>query len=293
MKARNFRYVRPASLQEAYRMLAEAGGEAVPIAGGQSLLAGLNMRLSSPKVLVDIGNLAELTGQSYADGMVRLGALTRHRDLLSSAIVRAHLPLLAEAAPHIGHIAIRNRGTIGGSLAYADPAAELPACAVALGATLVLGSAKGERQVKAEDFFKGLFETDLRAGELIVEVKFPEVPTGTSTGFAELSRRHGDFALVGVAALAVLRAGEIESARIVYFGCIDRARVAASVSAALSGAAVPLEDASPYAAAIRNDLEPDDTPGLRADTKLHMATVLTRRALNSMVEQRTSWAMSS
>jgi aerobic carbon-monoxide dehydrogenase medium subunit len=293
MKARNFRYVRPASLQEAYRMLAEAGGEAVPIAGGQSLLAGLNMRLSSPKVLVDIGNLAELTGQSYADGMVRLGALTRHRDLLSSAIVRAHLPLLAEAAPHIGHIAIRNRGTIGGSLAYADPAAELPACAVALGATLVLGSAKGERQVKAEDFFKGLFETDLRAGELIVEVKFPEVPTGTSTGFAELSRRHGDFALVGVAALAILRAGEIESARIVYFGCVDRARVAASVSAALSGAAVPLEDASPYAAAIRNDLEPDDTPGLRADTKLHMATVLTRRALNSMVEQRTAWAMSS
>jgi len=293
MKARNFRYVRPASLQEAYRMLAEAGGEAVPIAGGQSLLAGLNMRLSSPKILVDIGNLAELTGQSYADGMVRLGALTRHRDLLSSAIVRAHLPLLAEAAPHIGHIAIRNRGTIGGSLAYADPAAELPACAVALGATLVLGSAKGERQVKAEDFFKGLFETDLRAGELIVEVKFPEVPTGTSTGFAELSRRHGDFALVGVAALAILRADEIESARIVYFGCVDRARVAASVSAALSGAAVPLEDASPYVAAIRNDLEPDDTPGLRADTKLHMATVLTRRALNSMVEQRTSWAMSS
>jgi aerobic carbon-monoxide dehydrogenase medium subunit len=293
MKARNFRYVRPASLQEAYRMLAEAGGEAVPIAGGQSLLAGLNMRLSSPKILVDIGNLAELTGQSYADGMVRLGALTRHRDLLSSAIVRAHLPLLAEAAPYIGHIAIRNRGTIGGSLAYADPAAELPACTVALGATLVLGSAKGERQVKAEDFFKGLFETDLQAGELIVEVKFPEVPTGTSTGFAELSRRHGDFALVGVAALAVLRAGEIESARIVYFGCIDRARVAASVSAALSGAAVPLEDALPYAAAIRNDVKPDDTPGLRADTKLHMATVLTRRALNSMVEQRTAWGMSS
>jgi aerobic carbon-monoxide dehydrogenase medium subunit len=293
MKARNFRYVRPASLQEAYRMLAEAGGEAVPIAGGQSLLAGLNMRLSSPKVLVDIGNLAELTGQSYADGIVRLGALTRHRDLLSSAIVRAHLPLLAQAAPHIGHIAIRNRGTIGGSLAYADPAAELPACAVALGATLVLGSAKGERQVKAEDFFKGLFETDLRAGELIVEVKFPEVPTGTSTGFAELSRRHGDFALVGVAALAILRAGEIESARIVYFGCVDRARVAASVSAALSGAAVPLEDASPYAAAIRNDVKPDDTPGLRADTKLHMATVLTRRALNSMVEQRTAWSISS
>jgi carbon-monoxide dehydrogenase medium subunit len=288
MKARNFRYVRPASLQDAYRMLAEAGGEAVPIAGGQSLLAGLNMRLSSPKLLVDIANLAELTGEAYADGVVRLGALTRHRDLLSSAVVRAHLPLLAQAAPHIGHVAIRNRGTIGGSLAYADPSAELPACAVALGATLVLGSANGEREVPAEKFFKGLFETDLQAGELIVAVKFPAVPAGTFTGFAELSRRHGDFALVGVAALATLRATKMESARVVYFGCVDRAKVAASVSAALSGVAVPLQDASTYAAAIRNDVKPDDTPGLRADTKLHMATVLTRRALNSMVEQRTA-----
>src|SRR4029077_10852427 len=246
MKARNSRYVRPASLQEAYRMLAEAGGEAVPIAGGQSLLAGLNMRLSSPKVLIDIGNLAELTGHSYADGMVRLGALTRHRDLLSSAIVRPHLPLLVEAAPHIGHIAIRNRGTIGGSLAYADPAAELPACAVALGATLVLGSAKGERQVKAEDFFKGLFETDLRAGELIVEVKFPEVPTGTSTGFAELSRRHGDFALVGLAAVAAMQRDRIGKARLAYFGCVDRARLARSVSAAVEGLATPLPNAGAF-----------------------------------------------
>jgi aerobic carbon-monoxide dehydrogenase medium subunit len=292
MKARNFRYVRPASLQEAYRILVDADGEAVPVAGGQSLLAGLNMRLSSPKVLVDIANLTELTGQSYADGTVRLGALTRHRELLSSDIVRKHLPLLREAAPHIGHIAIRNRGTIGGSLAYADPAAELPACAVALGATLVLGSAKGERQVKAEDFFKGLFETDLQPGELIVAVKFPAVPAGTSIGFAELSRRHGDFALVGVAALATLRAKKIERARIVYFGCVDCARVAASVSEALSGIAVPLKDSSAYDVAIRKDVMPDDTPGLRADTRLHMATVLTRRVLNSMVEQGT-WAMSS
>jgi carbon-monoxide dehydrogenase medium subunit len=293
MKARNLRYVRPESLQEAYRILAESDGEAVPIAGGQSLLAGLNMRLSSPRLLVDIGNLAELTGESYTDDTVRLGALTRHRELLSSDLVRRHLPLLAEAAPHIGHVAIRNRGTIGGSLAYADPAAELPACAVALGATLVLGSAEGERQVKAEHFFKGLFETDLRAGELIVAVKFPAVPRGTSTAFAELSRRHGDFALVGIAALATLRGGSIESARIVYFGCVDCARIAASVSAALSGVALPLPDSSAYAAAISDDIKPDDTPGLRADTKLHMATVLTRRVLNSIVEQRTAWALSN
>jgi carbon-monoxide dehydrogenase medium subunit len=286
MKARNFRYVRPGSLQEAYRILADADGEAVPVAGGQSLLAGLNMRLSSPKVLVDIADLSELAGESYANGMVRLGALTRHRELLSSEIVRRHLPLLRKAAPHIGHVAIRNRGTIGGSLAYADPAAELPACAVALGATLVLGSAKGERAVKAKDFFKGLFETDLQPGELIVAVKFPAVPADTSTGIAELARRHGDFALAGVAAVATLRAGKIETARIVYFGCVDYAKVAASVSKALSGVTTPVRDGAAYDAAIHKDLSPDDTPGLRADTKLHMAAVLTRRVLNAMAERR-------
>jgi carbon-monoxide dehydrogenase medium subunit len=154
MKARNFSYVRPGSLAEALRILTDAGGEAVAVAGGQSLLAGLNMRLSAPRLLVDIGDLGELRGESYADGVVRLGALTRHGELLTSEIVAAQLPLLRMAAPHIGHMAIRNRGTLGGSLAYADPAAELPACAVALDATLVLASVRGEREVRAEDFFK-------------------------------------------------------------------------------------------------------------------------------------------
>jgi len=282
MKARNFRYVRPTSLQDAFRILETSGGEAVPVAGGQSLLAGLNLRLSSPKVLVDIGNLAELTGQSQADGIVRLGALTRHRELLSSELVRKHLPLLARAATHIGHVAIRNRGTLGGSLAYADPAAELPACSVALGAVLVLGSLAGEREVKAEDFFKGLFETDLRPGELIVAVKFPVVQPDVSVGFAELSRRHGDFALVGLAGTATLRDDRIETARLVYFGCVDRPKVAHAVSAAVAGLATPLPDTSAFEQAIHEDLTPDDTPGLRADTKLHMATMLTRRVLNSL-----------
>ena len=282
MKARNFRYIRPASLAHAYQILAEAGGDAVPVAGGQSLLAGLNMRLSAPKLLVDIGSLEELIGQSQADGIVRLGALTRHGELLRSELVQKHLPLLIQAAPHIGHIAIRNRGTLGGSLAYADPAAELPACAVALGATLVLGSLAGEREVKAEDFFKGLFETDLRPGELIVAIKFPATPAGTSVGFAELSRRHGDFALVGLAAVVAMQRDRIGKARLVYFGCVDRAKVAQAVSAAIVGIRVPLADASAFDEAIRQDVTPDDTPGLRADTRLHMATVLTRRVLNTL-----------
>jgi len=282
MKARNFRYIRPRSLDHAYRILAANEGDAVPIAGGQSLLAGLNMRLSAPKLLVDIGDLKELVGESQTDGTVCLGALTRHRELLGSELVKKHVPLLVRAASHIGHVAIRNRGTLGGSLAYADPAAELPACAVALGATLVLGSVKGERAVKAEDFFTGLFETDLRPGELIVAVRFPVMPTGTKIGFAELARRHGDFALVGLAALASMHRDRIGDARLAYFGCVDRARLARSVSAAVEGLATPLPSAASFEAAIRMDLAPEDTAGLRADTKLHMAAVLTRRVLNSL-----------
>ena len=285
MKARNFRYIRPASLDHAYRILKDNGDDAVPIAGGQSLLAGLNMRLSAPKLVVDIGDLKELTGQSHAHGTVRLGALTRHGELLRSALVKRHVPLLARAATEIGHVAIRNRGTLGGSLAYADPSAELPACAVALDATLTLGSLAGEREVKAEDFFKGLFETDLMPGELIVAVKFPAMQASTSTGFAELSRRHGDFALVGLAAVATMRGDRIGTARLAYFGCVDRAKLARSVSAAITGLAVPLAGASAFEGAIGADLTPDDTPGLRADTKLRMATVLTRRVLNSLANR--------
>ena len=196
------------------------------------------------------------------------------------------MPLLARAAAHIGHVAIRNRGTLGGSLAYADPAAELPACAVALGATLTLGSLAGEREVKAEDFFKGLFETDLKPGELIVAVKFPAMQAGTSIGFAELSRRHGDFALGRLGrgrdhaarphrhgAARLFRLRRPRQAGAIGFGRDRGARDAA-------GGRLRLRGGHP-----RRTSTPDDTPGLRADTKLHMATVLTRRVLNSLSER--------
>jgi carbon-monoxide dehydrogenase medium subunit len=285
MKARNFRYVRPTTLTQAFHILEEAGADAVVVAGGQSLLAGLNMRLSAPKLLIDIGNLADLTGQSQTGGFVRLGALTRHGDLLRSDLVQRHLPLLMQAVPHIGHIAIRNRGTLGGSLAYADPAAELPACAVALNATLVLGSLAGVREVKADEFYKGLFETDLRPSELILAAKFPLAAAGTNVGFAELARRHGDFAMVGLALVAIMQRQRVESARIVYFGCVDRPKLASAVCTAITGLTLPLQD-NAFEAAILQDLIPDDTPGLRADTKLHMAKVLTRRVLTKLSEMR-------
>jgi carbon-monoxide dehydrogenase medium subunit len=288
MKARNFRYIKPVSLAHAYRILEQGGGEAVPIAGGQSLLAALNMRLSAPKLLVDIDGLAELAVSSNHAGEIRLGALTRHCELVRSELIRKQLPLLSQAASHIGHVAIRNRGTLGGSLAYADPAAELPAAGVALGARLVLGSRGGEREVNAEDFYKGLFETELRPGELILAVKFPLPDARTSVAFAELARRRGDFALVGLAAVAVLERDRIESARLVYFGCVDRARLARSVAAAVAGSRLPLADGTAIDEAVGEDLSPQDMPGLRAGTQLRMASVLTRRVLNAFTSGRTS-----
>ena len=252
MKARNFRYIRPASLDHAYRILAESGGDAVPVAGGQSLLAGLNMRLSAPKLLVDIGDLKELTGQSHADGSVRLGALTRHGELLRSDSSKSTCPLLMRAAAHIGHVAIRNRGTLGGSLAYADPAAELPACAVALGATLVLGSLAGEREVKAEDFFKGLFETDLaarradRRGRSFRRCRPERRPALPSCRAGTATLRWSD-----LAAVATMQRDRIGAARLVYFGCVDRAKVAQSVSAAVAGSRRRCRIRRAFAQAIR------------------------------------------
>ena len=226
MKARNFRYIKPRSLAHAYRILEAGGGEAVPIAGGQSLLATLNMRLSAPKVLVDISE-PRAYSLLLQRRSIRLGALTRHCELVQSDLIRDRLPLLAQAAAHIGHVAIRNRGTLAGSLAYADPAAELPACSVALNARLVIGDSAGEREVEAQAFFKGLFETDLAPGELILAVKFPVPGANAVAGFGELARGRGDFALVGLAAVAELDCDHrFGSARIVYFGCINRATIA-------------------------------------------------------------------
>jgi len=282
MKARNFRYIRPQSLTEAYQILEECAGAAVPIAGGQSLLAGLNMRLSSPELLVDIGELKELAGFAHEGSGIQVGALVKHCELMRSELIRGHLPLLVEATAHVGHWAIRNRGTIGGSLAYADPAAELPACSVALGATLVIGSRRGEREVKAENFFTGLFETDLQIGELILGVKFPIPAASASYGFAELTRRRGDYALVGLAAVATVDGAHIQEARLVYFGCVDRARIARSVSRSVEGLDIPVSSDAGFEAALADDLQPDDTPGCRGSTKLHLAKVLTWRVINQL-----------
>jgi carbon-monoxide dehydrogenase medium subunit len=285
MKARGFRYVKPDTLKNALRILHDEGTGAVPLAGGQSLLAGLNLRLSAPSLLVDISGLPELSGHFEQTDSIRIGAATRHAELLRCPLIKNHLPLLTKAAPHIGHIAIRNRGTLGGSLAYSDPAAEIPACAVALDATLVLASVVGEREVKAERFFKGLFETDLRPGELVVAVKLPKVLATTKCIFLELARRHGDFAMIGIAARIAMDGPRIADARIVYFGAVEHAKLARLTSAALKGLTAPINDFSAFHDTIQDDVDAQESPGLRSDTVRHLAEVLTRRAMDEIANE--------
>ncbi len=198
VKAPSFAYAKPATLAEALDLLGRPGAKL--LAGGQSLIPALNLRLDAPALLVDIGGLAELKKIELRDGVVRVGALVTHAELEKSAEIAQHVPLLAQAVPHVAHPAIRNRGTIGGSLALADPAAEYPACAVALQATLVLQSKSGQRKVAAEKFFQGLFQTDLKPGEVLVAAEFPAQKSTDRSAFLEFARRHGDYAIIGLAA---------------------------------------------------------------------------------------------
>jgi aerobic carbon-monoxide dehydrogenase medium subunit len=282
LKAPNFGYLRPRSLQHACEVLGDYSGDAVAVAGGQSLLPGLNMRLSSPRLLVDISDLPELAVSSFGLNEIRLGALTRHAEILDSAALRERLPLLPRAVTHVAHAAIRNRGTLGGSLAYADPAAELPACAVALDATILIAGAAGEREVKAEAFFTGLMQTALAPGELIVAVRFPVAAANNRFAFGEFARRRGDFAVAGIAAATLVERDRIATARVVYFGCVERAMIAERVSTAWSGLALPASDLDDVFRAVEADLDPEEIPGWRADTQIELAKVLTRRALGEL-----------
>jgi carbon-monoxide dehydrogenase medium subunit len=282
MKAPDFRYLKAASVDEAIAALDRHRDEAMVLAGGQSLLSGLNMRLSQPQLVVDINGLSELKGIRVEDNHVRLGALTRHVELQNTPEIAEHLPLLVEAVGNVAHMAIRNRGTLGGSLCNADPAAELPACMVALGAKLVLASPEGQREVLAEEFFFGLFETARAENEILTEVRVPIPGPDIRFAFAEVARRHGDFPMAGLAATVSINDVSITKSRVVYFGCTDRTKPAARTAAFLERLKLPLELSSDLKAAIEADLEASDSPGCRADTKNHLAAVLTCRALNKL-----------
>ena len=282
MKAPPFDYLRATSLAQVFQLLQQHGDDARVLAGGQTLIASLNMRLSEPGLLIDIGALQALRGITLQGSMLRLGALATHADIERSPLVAQHAPLLAQAAPHIAHAAIRNRGTLGGSLAYADPAAEWPACMLALDATLVLASSRGERQVPAGDFFTGLYSTALADDEIIVACDVAVLASGERQAFDELARRHGDYAMAGLAARASLHDGRLQGLRLAFLGLEDKPVRALRTEQALEGRAVDDATLALAVQSLRAELQPaaDLTSGVA--TKQQLAGVLAQRVLRRL-----------
>jgi aerobic carbon-monoxide dehydrogenase medium subunit len=291
VKAAAFGYERARTVGEAIEKLARHGDAARLIAGGQSLVPALNLRMAQPGVVIDIGRVEELRGIALlgqgARRHVRIGAMTRHAEIARSDIIAEHVPLLRLAVAHVAHAAIRNRGTFGGSLAHADPAAEFPACALALGARMHIAGIDGARIVPADAFFLGLHETAIRPGEILVAVEFDAQAPGVRAGFAELARRRGDYALVGLAMQARPhgRLRCFEDASVVFFS------VGAGPVAARAAAAVlcdrDLADARRIEAARRalaDDLDPPSDTQASAQTRLHLAGVLLERVALGLLE---------
>jgi carbon-monoxide dehydrogenase medium subunit len=284
MKAPAFAYRRPDTLDEALALLSEHRGEAQILAGGQSLLATLAMRLSSPAVLIDINRIVALRGIARGDA-IRIGALARHVEVLESAVIAKEVPLLAMALPHVAHAAVRNRGTTCGSLALADPAAEMPAVAVALDAKIVLRKQGRDRIVAARDFFTGLYETAREDDEIIVEVHFPKANSSDVYGFAELSRRHGDFATVGVAARATHTGDRLHNLDLVVFGSEPMPKINAAARGIIVTPATPARERAEIAQTIVSELQPMDSHQGRGETKRKQAAVLVRRMLADMQQR--------
>jgi carbon-monoxide dehydrogenase medium subunit len=281
LKPAPFAYVRAESLDQVFDLLDEHGDDARILAGGQSLMATLNMRLSAPEVLIDINRIDGLSDITRDGDTLRVGALARHSQVLASEDVTAMAPLVAQAMPHVAHQAIRNRGTFGGSIAFADPAAELPAVSRAIGAQMILQSRSGTRTVDANDFYLGLFETALEPGELLVAVEIPKIADDGRTAFMELARRSGDYAIVGIGVQGRIDGGNFADMRLVFLGAGDRPILASAASDALNGN--PHNDNTVAAAqsALYADLDPMADLNGPPEMKMHLARVLTKRALNA------------
>jgi carbon-monoxide dehydrogenase medium subunit len=285
MKPAPFDYHRPASLLETFDLLERYGDDGRILAGGQSLVPALNMRVATPRAVIDINRLPGLDAIRLASEGLVIGALARHEAVERSPLVREHAPLLALAMPHVGHEAIRTRGTVGGSLALADPAAELPACAVALDATIRVEGRRGRRGVAAADFFRGIYTTALEPGELVTELVVPPAP-GWRSDFQELARRHGDFALAGLAARARVERDGIAEARLVLFGVGPAPVRAHRAERALAGRRVDADVVAAAQRALAAELDPPGdvhgSPALRR----HLAGVLLSRVITRLAEAR-------
>jgi carbon-monoxide dehydrogenase medium subunit len=283
MKASAFSYARATSIANAIELLEEHGERAKALSGGQSLMPAMIFRLLAPELLVDIGALDELRGIVRQNGVLSIGALTRHVDLQNSPLIAAHAPLLKEAITHVAHPAIRNRGTIGGSLAHADPASELPACVVALDATIVVRGPKGERRIAAEDFFLGIYETALSPEELLVAVEVPLLPLHAAHYFCEFARRHGDYAIVGLAAQAVVHNQKLDDFRPAFFGIGDKA-VHVKMPALLNTDVTP-KVLSGALQALGDALDPPEDQQASGAMRRHLAKVLMARCVAALLSR--------
>lgn len=279
MKPAPFGYARAATLDDVFSLLAEHGDDAKIIAGGQSLMATLNMRLSEPEILIDINRIDGLAGIEDTGDTIRIGAMTRHVDVEESDLVATHAPMIAAAMEHIAHPAIRNRGTFGGSIAFADPAAELPACAAALEATMHVAGKGGTRDIAATDFFKGLYETALGEGEILTAVSVPKIAAGWKSGFMELARRHGDYAIIGLCAHLQFDGAKFGDTRLVFFNAGDRPVSAPQTAALLNGQSWSDELSEKLSASLREELDPPDDLNANGPMRKHLAGVLVKRTL--------------
>lgn len=287
MKPAPFEYLAPNNMAEALDLLGQNDPDEVKLlAGGQSLMPMLNMRLARPSVVVDLGRVDGLDGLEEKDGVLAIGAMLTKRALEESPLVREQYPLLWEATVAIGHPAIRNRGTVGGSMAQADPASEYPAVALALDMEFVVVGPSGQRVISAEDFFITYLTTAIEPGEILTEVRVPRSPSGTGWGFQELARRHGDFAIVGAVATLRLEEGRCAEPRVALFGVTDRAIRIAAAEEELAGSApdsASLEAAGALSAAAVED--PLSDVHASAEYRTHLAQVLSVRALREAVER--------
>jgi aerobic carbon-monoxide dehydrogenase medium subunit len=282
MKASAFAYARATSVANALDLLASHGDRAKVLSGGQSLMPAMNLRLLSPELIVDIGELSELRGIAVRGDTLVIGALTRHVDLLKSPDIATHAPLLAEAVTHVAHPAIRNRGTIGGSLAHADPASELPACMLALGATIIVRGPGGERRIAAKEFFTGIYETALAPQDLLVAIELPIAKKGSAHFFHEFARRHGDYAIVGLAAQATIEGGRFSDLRLGFFAVGDRP-VLAKPAAKLMGVDVTPAVLAEVSTALDAELDPQEDQMASPEMRRHLAKVLLRRGVAALL----------
>jgi CO/xanthine dehydrogenase FAD-binding subunit len=286
VKPAPFEYFQPSSLEEAVATMAAQAGDTKALAGGQSLVPAMNFRIAQPAVLVDLNGVSELDGIEAKDGELRIGALTRQRTLERSAVVREWAPLLGDAMPFVAHVPIRTRGTLGGSLAHADPAAELPAVMLALDAVIEVRSQPGPRAIPAREFFTGLYATALAPDELITAVT---IPRERALGWAvdEVARRHGDFALAGAAAVVRLDAADrIADARIALFGVHERAVLAETAMRTIAGQPPSAEAIEAVAnAAASEDADPASDIHASSAYRRHLARVLVRRVLTRAIDR--------